>query len=127
MRNSTVTISDKPHTAEEIDRWVGVRVKEARNAKGYSQKVLADGLNLTFQQVQKYEKGVNRISVGRLFEIARILEKPAFALLPPEDENDYAPPVLSSSESDLVRRFRRLAKEHQLAICSILKGFSDMD
>ena len=43
---------------------------------GMSQERMGDHLGLTFQQVQKYEKGINRIGAGRLFEIARILEVP---------------------------------------------------
>jgi transcriptional regulator with XRE-family HTH domain len=56
-----------------IDKEIGSRVRMRRISIGMSQEKLGDMLGLTFQQVQKYEKGMNRISVGRLVEIAKIL------------------------------------------------------
>ncbi len=55
---------------------VGSRVRIRRMLIGMSQERLGDLLGLTFQQVQKYEKGVNRIGAGRLFDVARILGVP---------------------------------------------------
>jgi len=55
---------------------VGNRVRIRRMLIGMSQERLGDLLGITFQQVQKYEKGINRIGAGRLFEIARILDVP---------------------------------------------------
>ena len=62
--------------ANPIDAQVGNRVRIRRMLIGMSQEKLGDLLGLTFQQVQKYEKGVNRIGAGRLFEISRILGVP---------------------------------------------------
>ena len=62
--------------ANPIDVQVGNRVRIRRMLIGMSQEKLCDLLGLTFQQVQKYEKGVNRIGAGRLFEMARILNVP---------------------------------------------------
>jgi transcriptional regulator with XRE-family HTH domain len=59
-----------------IDKHVGSRVRMRRMMLAMSQQKLADGLGLTFQQVQKYEKGSNRIGAGRLQEISRILQVP---------------------------------------------------
>ena len=59
-----------------MDIHVGARVKLRRMMQGISQEKLGEELDLTFQQVQKYEKGVNRIGAGRLYEIARVLEVP---------------------------------------------------
>jgi transcriptional regulator with XRE-family HTH domain len=59
-----------------IDIQVGNRVRIRRMLIGMSQERLGGLLGLTFQQVQKYEKGVNRIGAGRLFEVARILNVP---------------------------------------------------
>ncbi|MBF9233136.1 helix-turn-helix domain-containing protein [Microvirga alba] len=56
-----------------IDKEIGSRVRMRRISVGMSQEKLGDMLGLTFQQVQKYEKGTNRISVGRLVDIAKIL------------------------------------------------------
>lgn len=57
----------------EIDRHVGSRVRLRRNLIGISQEKLGDALGLTFQQIQKYEKGTNRISASRLQQIAGVL------------------------------------------------------
>jgi transcriptional regulator with XRE-family HTH domain len=62
--------------ANPIDVQVGNRVRIRRMLIGMSQEKLGDMLGLTFQQVQKYEKGVNRIGAGRLYEVARILGVP---------------------------------------------------
>src|SRR3982751_2009046 len=62
--------------ANPIDIQVGNRVRIRRMLMGMSQERLGDLLGLTFQQVQKYEKGVNRIGAGRLYEVARILGVP---------------------------------------------------
>jgi transcriptional regulator with XRE-family HTH domain len=59
-----------------IDKHVGSRVRVRRLSVGMSQSRLAAALGLTFQQVQKYEKGMNRISASRLLEIGRLLEAP---------------------------------------------------
>ncbi|HEX4534326.1 MAG TPA: helix-turn-helix transcriptional regulator [Rhizomicrobium sp.] len=59
-----------------IDGQVGSRVRLRRMLVGMSQERLGELLGLTFQQVQKYEKGVNRIGAGRLFEVSRILDVP---------------------------------------------------
>jgi transcriptional regulator with XRE-family HTH domain len=59
-----------------IDIHVGARVRMRRMILGFSQGKIADGLGLTFQQVQKYEKGTNRISSSRLHQIAALLQVP---------------------------------------------------
>jgi transcriptional regulator with XRE-family HTH domain len=59
-----------------IDKHVGSRVRMRRMMLGMSQEKLGDALGLTFQQVQKYEKGTNRIGASRLQQIALILQVP---------------------------------------------------
>ncbi|NTF65754.1 helix-turn-helix domain-containing protein [Rhizobium rhizogenes] len=63
-------------TPDAIDVHVGSRIRLQRRLKGMSQTVLADGLGVTFQQVQKYEKGTNRVGSSRLQAIADILGAP---------------------------------------------------
>ena len=60
--------------ANAVDKKVGQRVRSRRLEIGMSQERLAELLGVTFQQVQKYEKGVNRIAVSRLLDIANALE-----------------------------------------------------
>ena len=62
--------------ANPVDGQVGTRVRLRRMLVGMSQERLGELLGLTFQQVQKYEKGVNRIGAGRLFQVAQILGVP---------------------------------------------------
>jgi transcriptional regulator with XRE-family HTH domain len=62
--------------ANPVDAHVGHRVRLRRMLIGMSQERLGELLGLTFQQVQKYEKGINRIGAGRLFEVAEILGVP---------------------------------------------------
>ena len=82
-----------------IDRHVGSRVRMQRMMLGMSQEKLGDAIGLTFQQVQKYEKGANRISASRLQHIAHILNVPvafffegAPGLPGTTNETDAAPP-----------------------------------
>ena len=58
------------------DLEIGQKIRAVRVARGVSQTTLAAGLGVTFQQVQKYERGANRVSAGRLQKIAGILETP---------------------------------------------------
>ena len=88
--------------ANPIDAQVGNRVRLRRMLIGMSQERLGELLGLTFQQVQKYEKGVNRIGAGRLFEVARILGVPIdyfYEGVAPQAgsgfaENEASPPVM---------------------------------
>jgi transcriptional regulator with XRE-family HTH domain len=59
-----------------VDLHVGARIRLRRRMQGVSQEKLADALGLTFQQVQKYERGANRVSASKLYEIAAALRSP---------------------------------------------------
>jgi transcriptional regulator with XRE-family HTH domain len=61
-------------TPDSIDRHIGSRLRMRRLALGISQEKLGDALGLTFQQVQKYEKGTNRVGGSRLLKLAELLE-----------------------------------------------------
>ncbi len=68
--------TDLKKSPNPIDVYVGSRVRLRRMLVGMSQEKLGEQLGLTFQQVQKYEKGTNRIGASRLFQIAHILSVP---------------------------------------------------
>jgi len=68
-------VSDE-RSANALDRKLGERVRARRLEIGMSQERLADLLGVTFQQVQKYEKGVNRIAASRLYDVSVALEMP---------------------------------------------------
>ncbi len=62
--------------ATETDRYVGGRIRKRRVMLGLSQQQMADMIGVTYQQTHKYERGINRISAGRLYEIAQVLRVP---------------------------------------------------
>jgi transcriptional regulator with XRE-family HTH domain len=63
-----------PRAATPIDAYIGARMRERRAALGLSQGALSKKLGVTFQQVQKYESGENRVSAARLFDICEALD-----------------------------------------------------
>ena len=87
-------MSSKKPDPKDIE--VGHRVRAIRLEKGMSQEKLGDALDLTFQQVQKYEKGTNRIGAGRLQHIAEILGVPVADLFAPAAERTLGPRAFSS-------------------------------
>ena len=79
--DETLERGEREHRPSPIDVHVGSRVRLRRTLLGMSQEKLGEALGLTFQQVQKYERGVNRIGVNRigasrLFDLARVLDVP---------------------------------------------------
>ena len=69
-RNGTIRMKKRP---DPIDRLVGNNVRILRLERGFSQSDIAERLGITFQQVQKYEKGINRIGSGRLARLSQVL------------------------------------------------------
>ncbi|MFC4237782.1 MULTISPECIES: helix-turn-helix domain-containing protein [Thalassospira] len=67
------TASGKPNP---VDIHVGARVRLRRTLLGMSQEKLGEAIGLTFQQVQKYERGANRVGASRLYDLSRVLEVP---------------------------------------------------
>jgi len=70
----------RPKAATELDLIVGARISALRKVRGLSQTALGEALGVTFQQIQKYEKGQNRIGAGRLQEVAKFFEVPVSSL-----------------------------------------------
>ena len=68
-----IVSKDGPHP---VDIEVGRRARECRTLEGMSQTAVAEKLGLTFQQLQKYERGHNRISASRLYELAQLFDVP---------------------------------------------------
>ncbi len=69
------TVSD-PVTAADYDRAIGRRLYELRVSRGLTQQQLAEFMGVTYQQAHKYEKGINRMSAGRLAHLAQLLDVP---------------------------------------------------
>jgi len=112
---------DGPHP---VDIHVGSRIRMRRTLLGLSQEKLGDALGLTFQQVQKYERGANRVGSSRLFEISRILDVPVsffFEDMPgdvaaaataqqadPTGESTQRDPLAKRETLELVRAYYRI-------------------
>jgi transcriptional regulator with XRE-family HTH domain len=85
--DDVVERAEREHRPSPIDVHVGARVRLRRTLLGMSQEKLGEALGLTFQQIQKYERGVNRIGASRLFDLSRVLDVPIgffFDDMPPE-------------------------------------------
>jgi transcriptional regulator with XRE-family HTH domain len=108
---------------QDIDRHVGARVRERRIMLGFTQQQLADLIGVTYQQAHKYERGINRISAGRLFEIAHVLSVPVNHFFEglTEDEGRH----VSSRERmclELARNFAQIPNErHQEALSQLAR------
>lgn len=96
-----------PKSPDPTDKYVGSRVRMRRLMLKMSQSALGERLGLTFQQIQKYEKGTNRISASRLQQISRILEAPvpfffeaarAGGAKNPKTSPDYVSEFLSTAD-----------------------------
>ena len=97
---------------EPVDVHVGSRVRLRRTLLGMSQTDIADALGLTFQQVQKYEKGTNRISASRLYQLSLIFGVPVESFFEEiEEEGSSSSPddvMLKRETLELVRAYYRI-------------------
>jgi transcriptional regulator with XRE-family HTH domain len=100
--------SDGPNP---IDVQVGSRVRLRRNMLGLSQEKLGEAIGLTFQQVQKYERGANRIGASRLHELSRVMDVPVSFFFDdidpvraPAIPGGFSEPPAEAFESDPLRR-----------------------
>lgn len=100
--------ANPPH---EIDIFVGERIRTIRAAVGMSQANLAEHLNVSFQQLQKYEKGTNRVSASKLVMIAQALGVSTATLLPSPDAPDARDKLLqmiTAERDDLKARLQKV-------------------
>ena len=86
---------------DPVDLEVGHRIRIERLARGLSQTALANQLGVTFQQVQKYEKGVNRVGAGRLTKIAGVLGVPVGTFFSGKEILDGEQPAMAGEASPL--------------------------
>ncbi len=88
-----------------VDVHVGQRLRQRRVLVGLSQEKLARMVGITFQQVQKYERGANRIVASRLYQLAQVLDVPIsyfFDDLNAQTANDVGTPSVASSDADVL-------------------------
>lgn len=108
---------------QDIDRHVGARIRERRIMLGFTQQQLADLIGVTYQQAHKYERGINRVSAGRLFEVAQVLSVPVnyfFDGLTDERGGSISPRERMCLE--LARNFAQIPNErHQEALSQLAR------
>jgi transcriptional regulator with XRE-family HTH domain len=112
-----------------VDKHVGMRVRGRRMQLGMSQEKLGDALGLTFQQIQKYERGANRISASKLHAIAGILKVQVQFFFPPDGpmkkDDDAAVFFAHRSANDLMQSFMKLNPKLQSRIVELTEGLAD--
>jgi transcriptional regulator with XRE-family HTH domain len=111
---------------QDIDHHVGTRIRERRIMLGLTQQQLADLIGVTYQQAHKYERGINRVSAGRLFEVARVLSVAVsyfFEGLDAEDGRQSSPRERMCLE--LARNFAQIPNEkHQEALSQLARALA---
>ena len=115
-----------------IDTAVGKRIRQRRKALNLSQSDLAESIGVKFQQVQKYETGVNRVAASRLWVMAEALQVPITYFF--EDLKipaDFEPPTpktdtVEPNASELVKIFERLPPAQKSAMSSFLLSLDRM-
>lgn len=113
--------------ARLADRHVGARIRERRLMLGLSQQQLASMIGVTYQQAHKYERGLNRISAGRLFEIALVLAVPVSWFFEGLNDEGAAPPlgVRQRMCLELARNFALIDNErHQEALSQMARALA---
>ena len=127
---SEVMTSRKLSDANTVDRQVGERMRRRRILLGLTQDQLADALGISYQQIQKYETGANRVSAGRLAQIAEVLEVQPGWFFGAAEKTESAGGS-SRAVIDLVRNFSRIEDErvrtHLMALVRSLAGRGDED
>lgn len=116
-------------SCQEYDRHVGARVRFFRMARGMSQEKLGEHLGLTFQQVQKYEKGRNRIGAGRLVAIAKVFSVEVATFFDGLDVKaeggerllDLDPLMTSRDGSALLREILNAPDHHRRALLDVAR------
>lgn len=108
---------------DPVDLHVGGRLRLRRTLLGISQEKLGAALGLTFQQIQKYERGANRVSASKLHALSRALDVPVQWFF--EECRRPAPATPTRFELELGREFRRLAPRTKQAIVQLIRSLAN--
>ncbi|MEM7662471.1 MAG: helix-turn-helix domain-containing protein [Pseudomonadota bacterium] len=116
---------------ENVDRTIGAQIRQRRIMMGLTQDQLAETLGISYQQVQKYETGSNRVSASRLFEIANLLETDIGWFFPLNDGQNGAEAIDNASPRhviELVRRFSSIENQKVRAgIMALVRSIAEND
>lgn len=117
----------KSEFTEKVDKIIGVKIHELRITQGLSRQQLAAKIGVTHQQLQKYEKGTNRISAGRLMAIAKALGKTvAYFFDNVEEGHDALPSQHQRMCIEVSRNFMRIKSPmHQNAINLLVRTLAE--
>lgn len=129
-RRKRARTGDVPVHGNPVDRYVGSQLRRRRTAIGLSQERLAAEVGLTFQQIQKYERGINRISASRLFQFSRVLAVPiSYFFDGYADAHDSDFGVLTESEllhtresADLIRLCNRMSDPFRRRLLALTRA-----
>ena len=115
--------------AQDIDKFVGDRMRARRTMLGLTQQQMADIIGVTYQQAHKYEKGVNRIASGRLFQIAKALGVDiGFFFEGVEPAQDFTPTPQQRMLLELARNFIAMqSRRQQEAVCHLVRVLTDQE
>lgn len=108
-----------------IDLYVGARIKLARKISDVTQEKMAEACNITFQQIQKYESGANRVSASMLVMIANCLgQAPAFFFQGAPEMKRFDVNVVDNVALNVTRLFNGLTAAQQAAVVTLLCGMN---
>ena len=112
---------------QDIDLHVGSRMRERRIMLGLTQQQMADLIGVTYQQAHKYEKGINRIAAGRLYNVARALGvEVSFFFEGLDEAQAFQPTPQQRMLLELARNFISLPnRRHQEAICMLARVLAE--
>ena len=112
--------------AQDVDRHVGARMRERRIMLGLTQSQLAELIGVTYQQAHKYERGINRVSAGRLYDISQTLNVPVgFFFEQFEDAARFETTPRQRMSLELARNFNQITnKRHQEALSIVTRALS---
>lgn len=111
---------NEPHP---VDIQVGQRIKAARKLQKLTQTDLADGVGVSYQQIQKYENGDNRVSASMLYEIAQALNIPmAYFYNGIERPNKGGIDEFDSRELTIIRKYRKMPPDKQNAVYRVVNS-----
>lgn len=122
-----MTNEKTPQTAHSVDIKVGQTIRSLRRLRGMKQQELADRINISFQQLQKYETAANRISASRMYEIAAVLQVKPGLLFEGQGSNIPDLPIFASRKmAHLVQTFARITDpEKHKAILKLVDVIAD--
>lgn len=109
-----------------IERHVGQRIRARRTLLGLTQQQLADLIGVTYQQAHKYERGINRVSAGRLYEIAEVLDVPVGYFYDGlGSKADKETPTRQRMCLELARNFSQIPNQrHQEALSQLARALA---